>query len=150
MRLPKPAIRKARIEIIPMIDTIFFLLVFFMFSSLSMVKLRGLAVNLPRPAPAPAKTPPKLVVTVTKAGDYRLGTSPTTLARLQADLQQRILAAPNTIIIVNVDGARPVQTLVSVMDAVNGVTQNGQPDGPPVSMMLAAQPVNADGTAAGR
>lgn len=150
MRLPKPAIRKARIEIIPMIDTIFFLLVFFMFSSLSMVKLRGLAVNLPKPAPASAKTPPKLVVTVTKTGDYLVGTSPTTPSRLQADLQQRILAAPSTIIIVNVDGARPVQTLISVMDAVNGVTQNGRPDGTPASMMIAAQPVNADGTAAGR
>ncbi len=147
MRLPKPAIRKARIEIIPMIDTIFFLLVFFMFSSLSMVKLRGLAVNLPRPAPAAAKTPPKLVVTVTKSGGYSIGMSPTTLARLQADLQQRILAAPNTVIIVNVDGARPVQTLISVMDAVNGVTQTGRPDGPPAAMMIAAQPVNADGTA---
>ena len=37
MRLPRKGNRKkARIEIIPMIDTIFFLLVFFMISTLSM------------------------------------------------------------------------------------------------------------------
>ena len=41
MKLP---MRKARIEIIPMIDTIFFLLVFFMFTSLSMVQMKGMGV----------------------------------------------------------------------------------------------------------
>jgi biopolymer transport protein ExbD len=44
--------RKARIEIVPMIDTIFFLLVFFMIATLSMTKLQGLPVNLPRAATA--------------------------------------------------------------------------------------------------
>ena len=43
-RRPLP---RARIEIIPMIDTIFFLLVFFMLSSLSMTRLKGLPVDLP-------------------------------------------------------------------------------------------------------
>ena len=36
MRIQRRSIKKARIEIIPMIDTIFFLLVFFMISTLSM------------------------------------------------------------------------------------------------------------------
>ena len=35
MRLTRPEPKKARIEIIPMIDTIFFLLVFFMLTSLA-------------------------------------------------------------------------------------------------------------------
>ena len=40
MRLQRKAFKKARIEIIPMIDTIFFLLVFFMISTLSMAHYR--------------------------------------------------------------------------------------------------------------
>ena len=41
--------RRARpIEIIPMIDVVFFLLVFFMMASLAMTVYRGLPVNLPR------------------------------------------------------------------------------------------------------
>ena len=36
MRIPRPTRKKARIEIIPMIDTMFFLLVFFMVATLSM------------------------------------------------------------------------------------------------------------------
>ena len=37
----------ARIELIPLIDIIFLLLVFFIYSMLSMVVYRGIPVNLP-------------------------------------------------------------------------------------------------------
>lgn len=40
--------KRARIEIIPMIDTMFFLLVFFMLSSISLTNLLGVPVNLPK------------------------------------------------------------------------------------------------------
>ena len=41
MKLPRKFRKKARIEIIPMIDTMFFLLVFFMVATLSMTMERG-------------------------------------------------------------------------------------------------------------
>jgi len=48
MEIPSPRARKrARIEIIPLIDIIFFLLATFVMVSLSMVKNRGIQVNLP-------------------------------------------------------------------------------------------------------
>ncbi|MGA7212644.1 MAG: biopolymer transporter ExbD [Terrimicrobiaceae bacterium] len=48
MKIPSPrAARKARIEIIPLIDIIFFLLATFVMMSLSMIKNRGIPVNLP-------------------------------------------------------------------------------------------------------
>lgn len=40
--------RRARLEIVPLIDIIFFLLATFMIVSLSMVRNKGLPVNLPR------------------------------------------------------------------------------------------------------
>jgi biopolymer transport protein ExbD len=49
MDIPSPrSSRRARIEIIPLIDIIFFLLAIFVMVSLSMVKSKGLTVNLPR------------------------------------------------------------------------------------------------------
>lgn len=49
MTIPSPrAARKARIEIIPLIDIIFFLLATFVMVSLSMVRHKGIAVNLPQ------------------------------------------------------------------------------------------------------
>ena len=50
MRIQRRSLKKARIEIIPMIDTIFFLLVFFMISTLSMSQFKGMSVNLPKAA----------------------------------------------------------------------------------------------------
>ena len=64
--------RKARIEIVPMIDTIFFLLVFFMFTSLSMVKMNGMGVSLPKDSSAVTTPPPRVMVTVNRAGPRRV------------------------------------------------------------------------------
>jgi biopolymer transport protein ExbD len=50
MRIQCRSMKKARIEIIPMIDTIFFLFVFFMISTLSMSQYKGVPVNLPKAA----------------------------------------------------------------------------------------------------
>jgi len=49
VRIPLPAVkRKARIEIIPLIDIVFFLLATFVMVSLSMVQNQGISVNLPK------------------------------------------------------------------------------------------------------
>ncbi len=49
--------KKARIEIIPLIDVIFFLLATFVLFTLSLNKITSIDVNLPIPAP-PSPTPP--------------------------------------------------------------------------------------------
>ena len=69
MRVPRKAPEKARIEIIPMIDIIFFLLVFFMISTLSMTINRGLPVNLPKAASSQRDLRESVHITVTRAGD---------------------------------------------------------------------------------
>ena len=53
MKISSPCIRrKARIEIIPLIDVVFFLLATFMMVSLSTIKNLGVPVNLPSAASA--------------------------------------------------------------------------------------------------
>ena len=48
MKLRKSrTVQKGRIEIIPMIDTMFFLLVFFILASLNIIDLRGINIELP-------------------------------------------------------------------------------------------------------
>ncbi|HEX7652789.1 MAG TPA: biopolymer transporter ExbD [Verrucomicrobiae bacterium] len=67
----------ARIEIIPLIDIMFFLLAAFMLVSLSMVHLEGMKVDLPSATTATAETKPDLVkVTVDKAGVAYLNAQP--------------------------------------------------------------------------
>jgi biopolymer transport protein ExbD len=66
MRLPRTIRKKPRIEIIPMIDTMFFLLVFFMVATLSMTDQRGLPVNLPHAASAIDEIKQVFTLTLTK------------------------------------------------------------------------------------
>lgn len=55
--------KKARIEIIPLIDVIFFLLATFVLFTLSLNRIQSVEVNLPFPAPPVDKntTPPEVV-----------------------------------------------------------------------------------------
>src|SRR5215813_15434747 len=53
--------KKARIEIIPLIDIMFFLLASFMLASLSMMRLQSIRMNLPTATVAKANTKPDMV-----------------------------------------------------------------------------------------
>ena len=66
MRMRSPIPKKhARIEIIPLIDIMFFLLASFMMVSLSQTHMKGIRVNLPSPfTPPPTAEPPKDVVRI--------------------------------------------------------------------------------------
>ena len=97
-KLP-PDSSEARIEIIPLIDIMFFLLAAFMLVSLSMVHLKTVKVNLPTATTSTADNQHHLLtLTVNKAGlawldgkplgDHEL--SPLLAARLQADPDLRV------------------------------------------------------------
>ncbi len=148
VNIPKPALKKARIEIIPMIDTIFFLLVFFMFTSLSMVKMNGLDISMPKDTNSPdQKPPPQVVVTVDNSGVYYLDRTQIPPAQLVSEMQSRLDAKPDTVFIVNVDKQRPTQDIITVMDAVNTVKIPGHPNDP-VGVMIATEPVSQNGPSA--
>nr|WP_092072796.1 biopolymer transporter ExbD [Dendrosporobacter quercicolus]NSL48884.1 biopolymer transporter ExbD [Dendrosporobacter quercicolus DSM 1736]SDM50057.1 biopolymer transport protein ExbD [Dendrosporobacter quercicolus] len=66
MKIARNPPKKARIEIIPMIDTMFFLLVFFMIATLSMTDQSGLPVNLPQASGIKTDSPQVFTLTLTK------------------------------------------------------------------------------------
>jgi len=73
MKLTAAPRRKARIEIIPLIDVVFFLLATFVMVSLSMIKNRGVPVNLPvASTAAPQERKDDMTLTVKANGDYFL------------------------------------------------------------------------------
>ena len=64
-----PAEQEARIEIVPLIDIMFFLLAAFMLVSLSMVNMKSIKVNLPTATAATAETKRDFLnISVDKAG----------------------------------------------------------------------------------
>ncbi len=62
-------LKKTKIEIIPMIDTMFFLLVFFILSSVGVIKLQGIDINLPKAEASTPITPDKPPIDLTVAID---------------------------------------------------------------------------------
>lgn len=121
MRMKQPELRKARIEIIPMIDTIFFLLVFFMVTWLTMVKMNGLEMILPRRTPGTAKPPFSVVLSLSPSGKYYLDSRPAETGLWAMQLRERLTAHPNSVVVVNVAAAQKTQTLISLLDSVNQV-----------------------------
>src|SRR5580693_9523083 len=81
---------EARIEIIPLIDIMFFLLAAFMLVSLSMVNLRSVKVNLPTAVTATPEARRDFVdISVDKAGLAYFDKSPVN----DRELEQALLAA---------------------------------------------------------
>jgi len=120
MKLLQRPPKKARIEIIPLIDTIFFLLVFFMMTSLSMAVYRGMPVNLPKAASGQHEVKENAALTVTKDGELFLDKQPIAWEALPSRLTALITANPDLTVIVNADEDVPHGRVVEAMDAARG------------------------------
>jgi biopolymer transport protein ExbD len=136
MKLPRQAHHKARIEIIPMIDVIFFLLVFFMISTLSMTINRGLPVNLPTAATSQKDLRENLNLTLTQDGRLFLNRESITLQDLSQRVKAALASEPELMVIMNADGEVRHSAVVALMDELrlSGVSRLAiavQPDKKP-------------------
>jgi biopolymer transport protein ExbD len=68
MRIRREFSRRPRIEMIPLIDVVFLLLVFFIYSMLSMTVHRGLPVNLPTASASTVDREAFITITVQRDG----------------------------------------------------------------------------------
>jgi biopolymer transport protein ExbD len=103
-----------------MIDTIFFLLVFFMMTTLSMVKLKGLNLNLPRPAFHGDKRPAgNVVISINDEGVVNLNKADVEVKDLPEKFTEAITASPHAAVVLNVSEAQKTQALVSTLDLLN-------------------------------
>ena len=116
MRVPRQEQPKARIEIIPMIDVIFFLLVFFMVSTLSMTINRGLPVNLPTAATSQKDLQENLNLTLTQEGEMFLNKEPIVLQDLGPRVKAALAREPELTVIINADGDVRHHAVVEAMD----------------------------------
>jgi biopolymer transport protein ExbD len=106
--------RRGRIEIIPMIDVMFFLLATFMLASLAMQNLHAVRVNLPRGQAVPLQNAPPVTLTVTRSGDIALNQTPVTLDTL-ADTLKNMLPDVTAGVVVNADSDAPNGVVVQAM-----------------------------------
>ena len=106
--------RRGRIEIIPMIDVMFFLLATFMLASLSLQNLHSLAVNLPRGQAPLVQAAKSVTLTVTREGQILINQAGVTLDTLVTVLQPMVGGTDRSVILA-VDGAAPSGVVIQAM-----------------------------------
>ncbi len=118
MNIPSPrTCKRARIEIIPLIDVIFFLLATFMMVSLSMVKNKGINVNLPAASTsAPQEHQNDTTISVTKDGALFFNKEPLQLEQLPARLEQLKIEQADPKVFINGDEKSFFGSAVEVLD----------------------------------
>ena len=146
MRLSSPIPHKrARIEIIPLIDVMFFLLASFMMVSLSQVHMKGIRVNLPSAlAPPPSQVKDYVSVKVREGNVVTFDNDIVTDDQVLPRLYQLHQANPNIKVSISADMLAMHGDVISVLDKVRsvGITKvgyqiraaappGGQPGAPP-------------------
>jgi biopolymer transport protein ExbD len=108
-----------RIEIVPLIDVMFFLLASFMLVSLSMVNLKSVNVNLPGAATAtPENRSDFADISVNRDGAVFLDTSAVAANELAHELQRRLTADPKLRVIISGDREARHGDIMRVLDIV--------------------------------
>ncbi|PWD69346.1 ExbD/TolR family protein [Pectobacterium versatile] len=114
----EPKKQKAHIDLVPMIDVMMFLLVFFVLISMNVIPALGLKTQLPAAGNAQQLKPQKKAIITLGAQDHlELDGQPMALSDLVTTLQQQRQDQQTTIII-NSDKSVEVERLVAVMDTL--------------------------------
>ena len=106
---------EAEIIIIPMIDTMMFLLMFFIVASLALAVQNGLPVNLPKASTGEKHSAQNVTLTIDAVGNVHLNTKPITLATEMQELQAAHVTS-GTLVIINADANVRHGVVTSVMD----------------------------------
>lgn len=118
--------RSPKLMIIPMIDIIFFLMVFFLFSTLQMVYQKSLPVNLPVASQSHQEAPKPISITITADDKVSIGDSVVSINEVQARVAQMAgKSSSETPVILRADSSVEHGKVVEVMDQIKqaGVTK---------------------------
>jgi len=120
MKLPSPVQRRhSRIEIIPLIDIMFFLLASFMMVSLQFDRTQNIKVSLPNASMARADFKPDMVnIAVDKSGKVWLEKTNVTLAQLDTAISNRFRLDTNLPVYISGDAATRHGDMCDVLEAV--------------------------------
>jgi biopolymer transport protein ExbD len=118
--------KKARIEIIPLIDVIFFLLATFVLFTLSLNKIRSIPVDLPQAAAnaRPAPEDDTVILQISETGSAFWNRDPVSFADLPRRLADYRAASPSPRVLISGDDRASFGDTVRALDEVRkaGIT----------------------------
>lgn len=116
--------KEPRIMIIPMIDIIFFLLVFFMMSMLTMVVQRSIDLNLPQTATAKIVVKETLPVSITAGGDIYVEQEKIARSDFRRRMEIEKARNPEVAVVLRADAKSEHEGFVFVLDQLKSVGIN--------------------------
>ena len=108
--------KEARIEMIPLIDIVFLLLVFFIYAMLSMVVHRGFKVDLPQATTAEIDRKDYISITVDKDNRILLNKAEILLENLSVEV--KVKAMKGAKIFINGDKEADLGVVINVLDTL--------------------------------
>ena len=116
--------KKARIEMLPLIDIVFLLLVFFIYAMLSMAVHKGLPVILPSSSTAEITRTAPISITLKADGSIYLDKVPISPDNISSELQAKIGNNEKTGVLLFADKTVLYQTIFNIMDKIRnaGIT----------------------------
>lgn len=116
--------RPPRLMIIPMIDIIFFLMVFFLFSTVQMVYQKSMPVNLPVASSSHQEAPKLVAITLMKDGTISIGDTVVSIEEIKPRVEQ-LADKADTPVILRADENVEHGKVIKVMDEIKsaGVTK---------------------------
>ncbi|MFC1867895.1 ExbD/TolR family protein [Thermodesulfobacteriota bacterium] len=118
MRISIKSGRRPRIEMLPLIDIVFLLLVFFIYAMLSMAVHKGLPVALPSSSNAMLDKGVALSVTLRADGSLYLDEEKTSLKGLGESLKKAVANGRERSVLLFADKSVSYQELFKVMDQI--------------------------------
>ena len=111
--------KKARLEIIPLIDIMFFLLAAFMLASLTMIRLQSVKMNLPTATTATRDFKPDIInIAVDRAGDIFIDQKPMNVVELRSYLSNKFQFNTNVPVYISGDKDATHGSIIRVLDIV--------------------------------
>ena len=123
MRLPEEPDLPPKINILPMIDVIFAILVFFIVSSLYLTRSEGLPVNLPRASTAEVQKTQQITVSLDEGGQLTIDSKPAAIEGLKTEIERLAETDSNTTVIVNADRTVEHGRVVEVIDQIRQIPE---------------------------
>lgn len=113
--------KKTSINIIPMIDVIFFLLVFFMLFTSFRTNPYGMEMQLPKAVTVTEQKQENFVINITDEGEYFYEEENLPIAKISELAEKKNQNNNNLVVIINADSETKYSDIVTVMDSVRQV-----------------------------
>ncbi|ABB58458.1 ExbD/TolR family protein [Synechococcus elongatus] len=122
MKIPaENAESEARIEMLPLIDVVFCILIFFILATLQLTRQSALDITLPQSSTSRLQERQTLLISLDAAGQPYVDSQPVTPEQLRLVLVGFNRTNPNGSMLLYADGSAAYRDIVTVLDAMRAV-----------------------------